>query len=184
MVNVSNRHIHLCAADAETLFGVGHQLLNIKNLMQPGEFACKETVSIVGKRGQIDSVRILVPLRTITQVEISQTDARKIAVSAPVRPSGVTSNSAPIKIVGPVGTVELKEGCIVAQRHLHMTVADAAFYGIANGELISVSCSGERGLIFQNIIARVSDAMTLECHLDTDEANAAGLKNGALVTIL
>ncbi|MGA2090139.1 MAG: phosphate propanoyltransferase [Endomicrobiales bacterium] len=184
LANVSNRHIHLCAADCATLFGADHQLVKIKDLMQPGEHACKETVKIVGKKGEIDNVRILGPLRKVTQVEISLTDAIKLAVPAPVRQSGQIAGSAPIKIVGPAGTVELKEGCIVALRHVHMTLADAAFYGITSGELVSVKCPGIRGLIFENVVARASDMMALECHLDTDEANAAGLKNGTMVTIL
>lgn len=184
VANISNRHIHLCAADCEKLFGPGHNLTKIKDLIQPGEFACDETVKITGPKGDIEKVRILGPLRAATQVEISLTDSIKIGAKAPVRSSGNVAGSAAITITGPAGTVVLKEGCIIAKRHVHMTTADAAFYGLKDNELISIKFGGERGLIFDNVIARVSDKMRLECHLDVDEANAAGLKNGDMVVIL
>jgi putative phosphotransacetylase len=184
MANVSNRHIHLCAADCAKLFGAGYTLVTIKDLLQPGEYACKETLTLVGTRGKIDDVRVMWPFRKATQVEISLTDARKIGVPAPVRQSGSLAGSAAVKLIGPAGTLELNEGCIAAKRHVHMATSDAAFYGIRNGELLSIKCPGNRGLIFENVVARVSDTMVLECHLDTDEANAAGLKNGTMVTIL
>jgi putative phosphotransacetylase len=184
VANSSNRHIHLCLEDLEKLFGKGYQLNKIKDLIQPGEHACKETVKISGPKGDIDKVRILGPLRKFTQVEISMGDAVRLGVSAPVRGSGDTKGSAPIKITGPAGTAELKEGCIVAKRHVHMTLKDAQFYGLKDGELVSVKCGGERGLIFDNVMVRASDKMLLECHIDIEEANAAGLKNGDMVTIL
>jgi putative phosphotransacetylase len=184
IANVSNRHIHLCAADLEKLFGAGHTLTKIKDLMQPGEHACAETVKVAGERGTIDRVRILGPLRKATQVEISRTDSFTLGVAAPVRSSGDVAGSAAVTLAGPKGSVTLTEGCIVAKRHVHMTVADAAFYGLKDNEIISVRCGGERGLVFENVLARVSDKMALECHLDTDEANAAGVKNGDKVIIL
>lgn len=184
IANISNRHIHLCAADCEKLFGAGHSLTRIKDLMQPGEFACEETVRISGPKGEIEKVRILGPLRPATQVEISLTDSIKLGAKAPVRSSGNVAGSAAITIIGSAGTVALKEGCVVAKRHVHMTTADAAFYELKDNELVSIKCGGERGLIFDNVIARVSDKMRLECHLDVDEANAAGIKNGDLVIIL
>jgi putative phosphotransacetylase len=184
IANVSNRHTHLCLEDMEKMFGKGYTLTKTKDLMQPGEHACQETVKIIGKKGAIDKVRVLGPLRKVTQVEISMTDNYVLGAAAPVRGSGDIKGSASITMVGPRGSVELAEGCIVAKRHVHMTTADAVFYGIRDNELISVRCGGDRGLVFENVLARVSDKMTLECHLDTDEANAAGVKNGDRVVIL
>ena len=184
VTNVSNRHIHLRAAELEKLFGPGYTLTKIKDLMQPGEHACRETVTIVGKKASIENVRVLGPLRKYNQVEISRTDSFVLGVTAPIRVSGDIAGSAPVTIVGPYSTVELAEGCIIAKRHVHMTVADAAFFGVKNNDCISIRCAGERGLIFENVVARVSDAMALECHLDVDEANAAAIKNGETVIIL
>ena len=183
-VNSSNRHIHLCEKDMESLFGKGYKLTKIKDLVQPGEHACNETVKISGPKGEIDKVRVLGPLRKFTQVEISIGDAVKTGLKAPVRGSGDISGSSPVKITGPAGLVDLKEGCIVAKRHIHMTPVDASFYKIKDGDLLSIKCSGERGLIFENVVARVSEKMSLECHVDIDEANAAGLKNGDKAIIL
>lgn len=184
IVNISNRHIHICAEDLEKLFGANYKLTKIKDLMQPGEHACQETVKIIGPKGEIDKVRILGPLRKATQVEISVTDSIKIGVNAPVRISGDVKNSAPVTIVGPQGTVNLKEGCVVAKRHIHMTPEDAKYYNINDNDLLSIKSSGERSVIFENVVARVSDKMVLECHLDIDEANAANIKNGDKVIIL
>lgn len=182
--NVSNRHIHLCLEDLEKLFGKGYKLNKIKDLIQPGEHACKETVTIAGPKGGIEKVRILGPLRKFTQVEVSAGDAIKLGLNAPVRGSGDIAGSAPIRITGPAGAAELKEGCIVAKRHVHMTPKDAEFFGLKDGETVSLACEGVRGLIFNNVVARVSDKMLLECHIDIEEANAASLKNGDMVTIL
>ena len=182
--NSSNRHIHLCAADMEKLFGKGYSLTKIKDLVQPGEHACQETVKITGPKGEIGGVRVLGPLRGFTQVEISAGDAIRTGLKAPVRNSGDIAGSSPVKITGPAGTVELKEGCIVAKRHIHMTPEDAQFYGLKDTELVSIRCGGERGLVFENVTARVSPKMLLECHIDLEEANAAGLKNGDKIVIL
>jgi putative phosphotransacetylase len=184
IVNVSNRHIHLRQNEVDILFGRGYQLTKLRDLMQPGEHACNETLTIAGKKGEIKNVRVLGPLRKATQVEVSLTDSIHIGLDAPVRLSGNTAGSAAVGITGPKGTVDLKEGCVVAKRHVHMTPADAAFYGIKDHELLSVKIEGERGLIFENVVARVSANMALECHLDTDEANAAGAKNGSKAVIL
>ena len=184
VANVSNRHIHLLASDMEALFGKGYKLTKIKDLMQPGEHACKETVTIKGSRGEIKNVRVLGPLRKATQVEVSLTDTFVLGVKAPIRVSGDTAGSSPITVAGPAGEVALKEGCVVAKRHVHMTTADAEFYGLKNGDIISVKTGGERGLVFGNTVARVSDNMALEFHVDIDEANAAGIKNGDMVVIL
>lgn len=184
IVNISNRHIHLCKDDMEKLFGSGYTLNKIKDLMQPGEHACKETVSISGKKGEIKNVRVLGPLRKVTQIEISKTDTFALGVNAPLRVSGDVSGSAPLTIAGPSGKVELKEGCIIARRHVHMTPSDAAFYEVKDGDTVRVKFEGARGLIFDNVVARVRPDMSLEFHVDMDEANAAGITNGSTVVLL
>jgi putative phosphotransacetylase len=184
IANVSNRHMHLRQEDLEILFGRGYKLTKVKDLMQPGEFASKEIVVIKGPKNEIKNVRILGPIRKATQVEISKTDSFVLGVAAPVRASGDIKNSAPIVIVGLNGTVELKEGCIVAKRHVHMTLKDAEFFQIKDGENLRVKIDNERGLVFDNVVARVKETMLLEFHVDTDEANAAGIKNGDKVVIL
>jgi len=185
IVNISNRHIHLKQEDLEKLFGPGYTLKKVRDLLQPGEFASDSFVKIVGPKGEIDNVRVLGPIRRITQIEISRTDDYKLGTSAPVRLSGDIAGSAPIKVIGPKGVLDLKEGCIVAKRHVHMTPADAEFYHLKHGEVIQLRIDNpERGLIFDEVIARVSEKMALECHLDTDEANAAGIKNGDKALIL
>lgn len=182
--NISNRHLHITREDLDKLFGVGYELKVKSQLMQPGEFAAEETVKVVGPKGSFEKVRLLGPLRKVTQLEISITDKFHLGVDAPVRLSGDIKNTPGIKIIGPEGEVDLKEGVIVAKRHVHMTPSDAEYFQIKDGDLVRVKTFGERGLIFENVIARVSEKMALECHLDTDEANAAGLKNGDKVVIL
>ncbi|OGS45763.1 MAG: hypothetical protein A2539_07970 [Elusimicrobia bacterium RIFOXYD2_FULL_34_15] len=184
IVNVSNRHLHLLKEDFEKLFGKDYQLIKIKGLMQPGEFASKDTVTIKGSKGEIKNVRVLGPLRKATQVEISKTDTYILGVNAPVKLSGDLAGSAPITIFGPKGTIELKAGCIIAKRHVHMTPKDAEHFQVKHGDVLKVKVEGERGLIFDNVIVRVREDMALEYHVDTDEANASGIKNGDKVTIL
>lgn len=184
VINISNRHIHLLQDDMEKLFGKGYKLTKKKDLMQPGEHACNEILTIKSDKSEMNGVRVLGPLRKATQVEISLTDSIHLGVEAPVRQSGDTKGSAKITIIGPAGQVELNEGCIVAKRHVHMTPADAGFLGIKDKELLSLKVEGERGLIFENVVARVHPNMAYECHLDTDEANAAGVKNGTQARIL
>ena len=183
-VGVSNRHIHLSQADVETLFGAGHQLTKKKELMG-GQFACEECCTIVGlKLRAIENVRVLGPARKATQVEISYTDARKLGINVPVRESGDTKGSAPIAIVGPKGAIYLKEGCIVAARHIHMSPADAAACGVSDGDYVSVKVENERGTTFNNVKIRVDESFTLEMHIDTDEANASEIKRGDKVTVI
>ena len=177
-LGVSNRHLHLSESDLAVLFGAGYQLTELKPLSQPGQYAAKELVTIVGPRGAIENVRVLGPVRKQTQVEIMRSDCFKLGVSAPLRESGSLSGSAPITIVGPKGSVSLREGAIVAKRHIHMSPADAALYGVKDGKIVSVRTNGERGLVFDNVVCRVSEKFKLEAHLDMDEANAADLKNG------
>ena len=184
LTNVSNRHIHLSKQDIEKLFGEGYQLTKKKDLVQPGEHACEEVLTIQGPKRAIEKVRILGPLRKQTQVEIFITDAIRLGIEPCIRLSGDLAGSQPITIVGPKGTVTINEGCIVAKRHIHFTTKDAEFYGVKNGDILKLKTEGERGLIFDNVIARVSDKMALECHLDMEEANAAGVKNGDKLFLL
>ena len=183
-VGVSARHIHLCQEDVDTLFGKGYQLTKKKELMG-GQYACNETVTIVGiKLRAIENVRILGPVRRKTQVEISVTDSFKLGVKAPIRESGDTQSSAAITIVGPKGAVYLEEGCIIAKRHIHMSPKDALIAGLKNGDVVSVQSENERGTIFNHVHIRVDDTYTLEMHIDTDEANAASISTGDFVKII
>lgn len=184
-VGVSNRHIHLTAADVETLFGKGYELTPLKDLSQPGQFACKETLTIVGPSLRpIENVRVLGPVRRASQVEISRTDSFTLKVKPPVRESGDIAGSAPITIIGPKGVVTLKEGCIIANRHIHMSVEDGAKFGLKDGDYVDVEAGGERRTKFYDVQIRVHKGFRLEMHIDTDDANAAGIGNGAKVKIV
>ncbi len=183
-VGVSARHVHVSQADLETLFGKGYTLTKKKELMG-GQYAAEEQVTIVGiKLRAIENVRILGPVRKETQVEISATDALKLGVKTPIRDSGDTKGSAPIAIVGPKGALYLKEGCIIAKRHIHMSPADAKEAGVKNGDVVSVKAENARGTTFNHVTIRVDESYTLEMHIDTDEANAANIITGDTVTIL
>ena len=183
-IGVSARHIHLTQEALEILYGPGYQLTKKKELMG-GQFASNELVTIVGlKLRAIENVRILGPCRKKSQVEISATDALKLGVKAPVRESGDIAGSAPIALVGPKGALYLKEGCIVAARHIHMSPADAKAAGVHDGDYVSVKADNERGTIFNNVKIRVDESFTLEMHIDTDEANASQIATGNTVRIV
>ncbi len=183
-VGVSARHVHLTQEHVEVLFGEGYQLTRKKELMG-GQYAANEQVTIVGlKLRAIENVRILGPVRKKSQVEISATDAIKLGVKAPIRESGRIEGSAPIALVGPCGALYLKEGCIIAKRHIHMTPKDAAMAGVSDGDVVSVQADNERGTVFNNVQIRVDDSFTLEMHIDTDEANASKIATGDVVRIL
>lgn len=176
-LGVSNRHLHLTQETLEILFGPGAQLENYRDLYQPGEFAAKQTVTIVGsKMRAIQNVRILGPLRKYDQVEISLTDAISIGVKAPVKDSGDLNGAAPLTLVGPAGSVYLENAAIIASRHVHMTNADAAVYGIQSGDKIKVRLPGVKGTVFENVLVRTNDNWKTQLHLDTDEANAANVR--------
>ena len=184
-VGVSNRHIHLSTADLETLFGKGYELTPIKDLSQPGQFACKETLTIVGPSLRpIENVRVLGPVRKASQVEISRTDSFALKVKPPVRESGDIAGSAPVTIIGPKGVVTLKEGCIIANRHIHMSTDEGAAFGLSDGQYVDVEVSGERRTKFYDVQVRVHKDFRLEMHIDTDDANAAGIGNGAKVKVI
>lgn len=171
----SGRHIHMTKECLEALFGAGYELEVKKYLSQPGEFASNSRVDIVGPKGVIKGISILGPCRKFTQIELSFTDARILGVDAPIRESGNIEGSAPVKLVGPAGTVDLKEGAIIAKRHLHITTKDAEEYGIQDKEIIQIKVGGARALIFDEVVARVSDNYATAVHLDYDEVNAAAL---------
>ncbi|MBO7293729.1 MAG: phosphate propanoyltransferase [Clostridia bacterium] len=184
-IGVSNRHIHLTQADVDTLFGEGYELTKIKDLKQPGQYACRETLTIVGPSMRpIEGVRVLGPVRRASQVEISRTDSFQLKVKPPVRESGDIGGSAGITIIGPRGIVTLSEGCIIANRHIHMGLADAAQYGVVDGDYVTVDATGEKRTRWYDVQVRVSPDFVLEMHVDTDDANAAGIGNGSTVTIV
>jgi acetate kinase len=175
-IAISARHVHLDRETFERLFGKGAELTKHKDISQPGQYAAQEKVNLVGPRDRIDGVRVLGPLRARNQVEVSRTDEFKLGVDAPVRRSGQIDGSAPIVLEGPQGTVRLDEGLICAQRHIHMTPADAERYGVSSGDLVEIAIvGGPRDLTFGDVLIRVSPSYVLEMHIDTDEANAAEL---------
>ncbi len=184
VVGVSVRHVHLCREHLDVLFGKGYILNVLRELYNPG-YACKETVTIVGpKLTAIQNVRILGPLRNKTQVELAKTDCIVLGIDAPVRASGDIAGSASCVIIGPKGAVYLTEGVIRANRHIHMGVEDAAYYGLKDGQLVDVRVGGPKGLTFNNVQVRVAPDFKPEFHVDTDDGNAADVVNGSLVEIV
>ncbi|MFC0215663.1 phosphate propanoyltransferase [Paenibacillus chartarius] len=183
-IGISARHIHLSPEHIEVLFGTGYQLKELKPLSQPGQFAAEEQVAIIGPKGKFDKVRILGPARGKTQIEVSRTDAFALGVNPPVRESGNIAGTPGLIVRGPAGEVELQEGVIVAARHIHFHTEDAAKWGITDKQRLRVRVNGERPLIFEDVIARVSEQYALDMHIDTDEGNAAGVKTGEMAEIL
>ncbi|MBQ6333661.1 MAG: phosphate propanoyltransferase [Erysipelotrichaceae bacterium] len=184
IVEISARHIHVTKEQVAILFGEGHELTCKKALSQPGQFACEEKLTIVGPRGELKA-SILGPERKEAQVELSLTDARTLGVEAKIRESGDIEGTAGIKLVGPCGEVELEKGVIAAKRHVHMTPADAEYYGVNNGDIVNVKVETEgRSLIFGDTVIRVREDFALAMHIDTDEGNAAGIKGSALGEIV
>lgn len=183
-VGVSARHIHLSAEHVAILFGEGSELTVAKPLSQPGQYAANETVAVIGPKGSFPKVRILGPVRKATQLEVSRTDAFSLGINPPVRESGNIKGSAGITIKGPAGEVTIEEGVIVAARHIHFHTSDAEKWGIADKQHLKVRFQGERGVVFEQVIARVSPDFALDMHIDTDEANAAGIKNGDTAEII
>ncbi len=177
MIETSARHLHVTQEVLETLFGEGYVLTPKKDLSQPGQFACEERVQVIGPKKSFPAVSILGPVRPETQVELSASDARTIGVQAFVRESGDVAGTAPCKLIGPKGEVDIDCGVIVAKRHIHMTPADAAEYGVEDKQIVSVKVeTDERSLIFGDVVVRVSPKYALAMHIDTDEANAALVK--------
>ncbi len=174
LVETSARHVHLTAESVEILFGKGATLTKKKDLSQPGQFACEEKVTVVGEKGSLKA-SVLGPTRKADQVEISLTDARSIGVKAPIRESGDIAGTGACKLVGPCGEVELTEGVIAAKRHIHLTPADAAEFGVEDKEIVSVKIDSDgRSLVFGDVVVRVNPTFAAAMHIDTDESNAAG----------
>lgn len=182
-VGISNRHVHLSQEDLDVLFGKGYQLTRLKDLSQPGQFGCKEIVTICGPKGAIEKVRVLGPVRSKTQVEILAGDSFKLGVKAPARLSGDLQGTPGITIIGPKGSVQTKEGLIVAQRHIHMHSNDARKHGVRDGQIVGIELDGVRGGIFHNVAIRVSNESALEFHVDIEEANAMNLTSSSVVDI-
>jgi putative phosphotransacetylase len=184
-VAVSNRHIHVTQGDFERLFGAGKQLTPDRPIAQPGQFAAVERVRVVGPSGVVEAVRLVGPARAASQVELSLADCRAIGLTAPVRHSGRTAGSAPVRLEGPQGSVELAEGAIVAARHLHVSPADAGGLGVADGDRVTLVLGPvERRVTLPDVLVRSGAAHATELHVDTDEANAFGITSGDLAMIV
>ncbi len=182
-IGVSNRHVHVSRADLDILYGKGYALTKKSDLGQPGQFAAKETVTVKGPKGEMQHVRILGPVRSQSQVEISKTDSFRLGIKAPITLSGQLDGTPGVTLIGPRGTVVLKQGVIIAKRHIHMTPAQAAERQLHDGQIVNVETFGERRGVLGDVVIRVSDTAGLEMHIDVDEANACSLSNKDYVMI-
>lgn len=180
----SARHVHLCRADVETLFGAGYTLQKFKDLSQPNQFACREQVTVVGPKGQLAKVRVLGPERKQTQVEVSLTDAFTLGVKAPVRMSGDVNGSAGCRLIGPAGELTLAQGVIVAARHLHLSAEQSALFGLSDGQSVCLRCEGARAAVLENVVVRCGAGHDMEVHIDTDEANAIGMAGSTMMEVI
>ena len=185
-IGVSGRHIHLAQEHVEILFGAGHKLTPTKALSQPGQFACVECVTLKIAKGSIAGVRIVGPGRPETQIELAVTDSFRLKLdpAPPVRMSGKIAGSPGLTLVGLAGEVTIHEGVIISQRHLHMTPDQAQEYGFEDQQMVAIACTGPRQVVFGNVIIRVHKTFKLDFHIDTDEANCAGVKTGDKAYIL
>lgn len=182
---VSVRHLHVCREDLDILFGEGYELHPMRSLVQPGQYAAEETVTLEGPKGRLEHVRIIGPVRAESQAELSLTDAVAIGMKdIPIRLSGMLVGTPGIKVIGPKGEVQLKKGAIAAARHLHLSAQQAKAYKVHDGQVVSVRIAGERPCILEQVVIRCGDGHELEFHVDTDEANACRLQNGDFVQIL
>jgi acetate kinase len=181
-IGVSVRHVHLTRADCDALFGEGYELTPRRPVTQPGQYVCRETVDLVGPKGEIHRVAIINPLRKETQVEVAKTDAIALGVNPPLRESGKLAGTPGITLRGPRGAVAISHGVILAQRHVHMHTSDAQSFGVNDKDVIAVRVEGDREVVFGDVLVRVSDQYALDMHLDTDEANAAGLTNDSVAS--
>lgn len=181
-IGISNRHVHLSREDMDVLFGYGSTLTRMKAVKQPGQYAADETVTLCGPKGELTRVRVLGPLRSATQIEISVSDSFILGVKAPLRMSGNLQDSPGIDIIGPRGRVSKTDGAIVAWRHIHISPAEAEQHALRDGMEIDVRIDGHRGGILSHVVVRVSTDAVLEMHVDVEEANGFGLRNGDCVT--
>lgn len=183
-VGISVRHIHLTRSNIDWLFGRNYQLTPKKALSQPGQFACEECLDVIGPKGVLTKVRVLGPERNATQVELSQTDCRTIGINAPVRDSGDLEGTPGIKLRGPLGEIEIPKGVIIADRHIHMSPADAERFGLKDGDRVKVKIDGVKPGVMEHVLIRSGEKHRLDMHIDTDDGNAFMLKQGQLVTVL
>lgn len=177
-IGVSNRHIHLDRADMDLLFGRDSELTRKKDLGQPGQYAAEETVTVRGPKGELKRVRVLGPLRKKSQIEISVADGFALGVTPPVRESGQLEGTPGVEVIGPKGKVMMDSGVIAALRHIHMTPEIAQRLSLSDKQVVSTEITGSRGAMLRNVLVRVSDQYALEMHVDVEEANALGLRNG------
>ncbi len=183
-IALSNRHIHVNQKDLETLFGEGYELTRSKDLSQPGQYACEEKIDVVGPKRTIKGIRILGPVRPETQLEISITDAFTLGIDPIIRNSGDIKDTPGAKLVGPKGEVDIDKGIIIAARHIHMHTTDGEEYGVKDGQIVKAKTSGPRAVVFENVLVRVHPNFALEMHVDIEEGNAAGVRNGDLVELI
>lgn len=174
-IGISARHVHLSRAVLDALFGPGYELQMLRPLSQAGQFAARERIKVVGPHGEFPHVRVVGPLRSQTQIEISRTDARHLGVNPPVRVSGDLLQTPGVLLIGPAGEFHLPQGVILATRHVHMNIETAALLGVRERDTVALRVPGERPTVFEHVIARVSPSFSLELHIDTDDANAIGL---------
>jgi putative phosphotransacetylase len=185
VINLSNHHIHVNHEDLEVLFGKGHELTKTKDLIQPGQFACAETVTIRGPKGQLEGVRILGPERKETQCEILASDVFKLGVQGcPVCESGQLEGSFPFEVIGPAGSIKKERGLIIAKRHIHFDLEAAKHFGVSDKQIVKLKAGEERRAILLNVVCRVHPTYALECHIDFDEGNALGITSGAIGEIV
>ena len=183
-VGISMRHVHLNRADLNHLFGPTYMLTPMKKLSQPGQYAAQECVDVIGPKGVLKRVRVLGPLRRETQVELAQTDCRTIGVKAPVRASGHLEGTPGVKLRGPYGEIEIPRGVIVADRHIHLSPAQAKASGLQDGDTVSVEIEGTKAGVLDGILIRSNPGCEMDFHIDTDDGNAFQLQQGQLVKIL
>lgn len=184
-VGISARHVHLSQGDIAALFGPGYELTPLKPLVQPGQYAAREQLTLVGPKGELGKVRILGPARAETQIELSFTDAMKLGIkNCPIRMSGDLAGTPGLKLVGPRGELTVTQGVIVAQRHLHLSGPQAQAYGVHDKQVVSVRVTGARPCLLEGVVCRVGEGHELEIHIDTDEANACALQNGDLLELV
>ena len=185
LVGISGRHIHLSQGDLETLFGKGFELTQLKELSQPGQFAANEKVDVMSPNQKLlAGVRILGPVRPASQIEISRSDALRFKFTAPVRSSGDVAGSGACTLIGPKGQVELSEGVIIADRHIHFSDEEAKEFGVENGQVVGLKISGIKAGLIENVLCRVSPKYKLDCHLDTDDGCAFMLSTGDEVELV
>ena len=183
-IALSNRHVHLSKEDLQVLFGEGYELTPMKDLSQPGQYACQEKVDLKGPKGVIKGVRVLGPTRKESQIEVSLTDGFALGVKVPITGSGSLDGTPGVTLVGPKGEVALEKGLIAASRHIHMSPEDAKEFGVEDNQIVKIRTSGERALVFENVLVRVRPDFALEMHVDIEEGNAAGLSNCELVELI